>query len=186
MFDFSFTKIKKIWESNGFEICVCVSLIIILILSLFNRGKKGTWSKVRGFALPKGKKYPDVSQSELSNKRGPSESKGEIECRRVLENKYGKPFVKVRPDILSNPITGGVNLEIDCYNDDLKIGVEYNGVQHYKYTPYFHKNKEAFQNQQYRDYMKKDMCQKNGILLIDVPYTVKIQDIESYLLQRLP
>ncbi|NQZ58906.1 MAG: carbohydrate-binding protein [Lentisphaeraceae bacterium] len=54
---------------------------------------------------------------------------------------------------MRNPVTGGShNLEIDCYNDELRIGVEYQGRQHYSFNPRFHKNKEAFRNQQYRDY----------------------------------
>ena len=55
------------------------------------------------------------------------------------------------------PVTGGnFNLELDCFNKELRIGLEYNGVQHYKYVPYFHKNKEAFLNQKYRDDMKEE------------------------------
>jgi hypothetical protein len=77
------------------------------------------------------------------------------------------------------------NLELDCYNEELKIAVEYNGIQHYKYIPFFHKNKEAFQNQKYRDYMKREICEKNGIKLIEVPNTVKIENIESYLREKL-
>ncbi len=37
------------------------------------------------------------------------------------------------------------NLEIDCYSPKLKLGVEYNGAQHYKFIPHFHKNKEALE-----------------------------------------
>jgi hypothetical protein len=32
----------------------------------------------------------------------------------------------VRPDFLKNPATGR-NLEIDCFNNQLKIGLEYQG-----------------------------------------------------------
>ena len=63
---------------------------------------------------------------------------------------------KIRPSFLENKaLNNGLNLEIDCYNDELKLGCEYNGRQHYKFTPFFHKNYEAFNNQKYRDYIKK-------------------------------
>ena len=57
--------------------------------------------------------------------------------------------------------------------------------QHYEYVPYFHKNKEAFYNQKYRDELKKRMCKDNGIVLIEVPYTVKEQDIEDFLTKQI-
>ena len=67
----------------------------------------------------------------------------------------------------------------------MKLAFEYQGQQHYKYIPYFHKNKEAFQNQKYRDYMKRNMCKDNGITLIEVPYDVKHHEIENYIGKEL-
>lgn len=110
------------------------------------------------------------------------ESKGEKECRRVIERYTGKPFPKSRPNFLRNDVTVH-NLELDCFNDELKIGVEYNGEQHYKYIPYFHKSKDAFYNTKYRDDIKKRLCIENNVTLIVVPYTVK--NIETYLLMEL-
>jgi hypothetical protein len=95
-----------------------------------------------------------------------------------------------KPNILRNSVTSDdsgsdFNLELDCYNARLKIACEYNGIQHYKFTPYFHKNKDAFQNQKYRDYMKRDLCMKNNITLIEVPYTVKLENIENFIINKL-
>ena len=42
-----------------------------------------------------------------------------------------------------------------------------------------------FQNQQYRDIMKRDLCKKNNINLIEVPYTIKHDDIEQYIIYKL-
>ena len=87
---------------------------------------------------------------------------------------------------MNNPVTGGnFNLELDCYNQDLNIACEYNGAQHYKYIPYFHKNKEAFYNQRYRDELKRRICKDNGIILIEVPHTVKTENIENYISKEL-
>lgn len=115
----------------------------------------------------------------------PGESKPERECRRVLESIFNVPFNKCRPDVLRNNITKNYNLELDCYNADLRLALEYNGQQHYKYIPYFHKNKEAFHNQQYRDELKRRICKEKGIRLIEVPYTVKLKDIEKYIIKKL-
>lgn len=172
-----FEKINRLWKKHGFEILIVVAIIIIIIMALVRLGKKGTWSDSYIYTGTSPKK---------SIRKPPQESKGEIECRRVVQHIFNKPFPKARPDMLRNPVTGNRhNLELDCFNSELRLAIEYNGVQHYKYVPYFHKNYEAFKNQKYRDYMKNQMCKENGITLIEVPYTVKIDDIKVYLVKEL-
>jgi hypothetical protein len=173
----TFEKCKKIWNSHGFLILFILSIVVILLMSLFRLNKKGTWSN--SYMYDKG----GVQQRRNGP---PKESKGEIECRRVLKKLFNRPFNKCRPDFLRNPVTGGnFNLELDCFDDQLNLAVEYNGIQHYKYIPYFHKNKEAFLNQKYRDDMKRRICKDNKITLIEVPNTVNINDIENYLISKL-
>lgn len=111
-------------------------------------------------------------------------SKGELVCKKSIEKITGKKFIKTRPDFLQNKITG-FNLELDCYNDELKLAIEYNGRQHYIYTPFFHKTKDSFYNLKYRDYIKKKLCKKNNIKLIIVPYTIPDNKIEKYIMKKL-
>jgi hypothetical protein len=172
--------LQEIWKYN-FEIFFVLCIFFILILFLYHKitGKKGTWSKSYYY---QGK----MKQVLPSSKKLKKESSGEQECRRVLQNLFKKPFTNERPNFLRNPVTGGnYNLEIDCFNNELKLGIEYNGAQHYKYIPFFHKNKEAFLNQKYRDELKKRICVENGVTLIEVPNTVKVEDIERYLERKL-
>jgi hypothetical protein len=182
-------KLINYLKKYGFEVLLSVCIIFILLGALWNTlvGKKGTYApnkytihnlhqKFSNKPKPKSNYVHDISE-------GKKESKGEAECRRVLQKIFGRPFLSQRPDFLRNPVTGGeFNLELDCYNSELKLAVEYNGIQHYKYVPYFHKNHEHFMNQKYRDDMKRRMCKDNGIILIEVPYTVKIPDIEQYII----
>lgn len=182
-----FSKLNKIWDQNGFEILVGLSLAFIIIFGIYNKlkGKKGSWTKKDDFSSFNFQRL-GVNNKFVNKRRPPQESKGELECRRILEGIFNKPFNKSRPDFLRNPVTGGeFNLEIDCYNPELRLGLEYSGVQHYKYSPYFHKNKEAFYNQKYRDDMKKRMCKENGVILIEVPYTVKIENISNFIKSEL-
>lgn len=112
--------------------------------------------------------------------RGSTESKGEAMCRKICKELFGREFKKIRPKELRNNVTGH-NLELDLYNDELKLAVEYNGKQHYDYVPFFHKNKEALMNQKYRDEIKRMLCKNLGIKLIEIPYTVKLEDLESFI-----
>lgn len=170
--------IQNFWDNHGFEFLLVLSIIAILILALFRIGKKGTWSTSYN--------YSPTNSKPTSQRRAPKESSGEKECRRVLQNIFNKPFKNCRPDFLRNNVTGGLfNLELDCYEPSLKLGVEYDGAQHYKYIPFFHRNKEAFRNQQYRDEIKQMLCKQNNVNLIRVPYTVKVDEIENFLKKRL-
>jgi hypothetical protein len=90
--------------------------------------------------------------------------KNQIECLQILTEITGKEFRQLRPKFLNR-------LELDCYNEELKLALEYNGKQHYKYNPFFHRNnKENLIKQQERDKLKQELCDKNGIYLIIVPY----------------
>jgi hypothetical protein len=174
--------IKKIIETKVFNflfiVSVCV-LITVFIVNVFS-GYKGTYddhSKMI-WALVN-KKYEHPQKKKVS-----FESRGETECRRAIENLTGEPFPRSRPAFLLNKVSGQ-NLELDCYNENLKLAVEYNGEQHYKFIPYFHSNKDSFYNLKYRDEIKKQLCEQEGVKLIVVPYTVKLDDIEKYIEQKI-
>lgn len=181
----SINRFSKFWNNYGFEILFVLSLVFLIGCSIyyyFNKSK-GTWNSTVNLG-------DFVKNGDLLNKpkkrRVITESKGEKECKRVLERYLNRPFKKIRPNFLENHVLGqGTNLEIDCYNDELKLGCEYSGRQHYEYVPFFHKNKEAFHNQKYRDELKRIKCKEAGINLIEVPYTVKIEDIEGFLKNKL-
>jgi len=110
-------------------------------------------------------------------------SQGEQRCKDVLAKLFGRQFITVRPDFLKNPQTNR-NLELDCYNHELKLAVEYNGSYHYKASAGDSPDKLKYR--QYLDNLKKDLCDKNGIDLVVVPYTVKLDDIEAYIISQLP
>ena len=160
-----------------------ISFIILVIVFITNllSGNKGTYTDHTSMmSLLWGKRKGEAT----AKKTKPFESKGEQECRRVLEKYTGRSFSRERPSFMRNHISGH-NLELDCFNPDLKLAVEYNGEQHYNYIPHFHANRDAFQNIRYKDDIKKRLCSENGIRLIIVPYTVPFSSIERYLLNEL-
>lgn len=113
------------------------------------------------------------------------QSKGEKICCGLMEKIYRRPFYTVRPDFLRNPETGR-NLEIDCYNPELKIGAEYNGKQHYVFPNYTGMSRKEFLDQVRRDRFKKEACDRHGVYLITVPYHVPHDQIEEFIRARLP
>lgn len=112
-------------------------------------------------------------------------SKGESICRQTLEDFYGVPFPRIRPNFLRNPETGR-NMELDCYNSDLKIACEYNGIQHDVYPNWTGASKEEFIKQVQRDDLKRRLCQQAGVYLITVPYTIPLEEIAEYVRYYLP
>lgn len=174
----------NVWWKNNALIILVVVAILFLIGCWFMNNNSGTYDKYsfREFFDLFTTKSP---QKPPQKKPVVTESKGEKECRRVLETYFKVPFPNARPDFLYNTVTKQ-NLELDCFNPHLKIACEYNGQQHYKYNKFMHNNRyERFQTQQYRDDMKRKICQKLGIKLIEVPYTVPIKDIEQFILNKL-
>ena len=118
-------------------------------------------------------------------KKGKFYSIGERTCRSIMEKIYGVPFPNVRPSWLINPETKR-RLELDCYNEQLGLAVEYNGEQHYKYPNFTGQSRQEFINQIRRDKFKREMCDKQGIYLITVPYNVKQEKIAEYIVSNLP
>lgn len=112
-------------------------------------------------------------------------SRGERICSEIMERIYGVPFENVRPSWLRNPETGE-RLELDCYNADLQLAVEYNGVQHYVWPNFTGQSKEAFLKQVQRDEVKVELCDRYQVYLIVVPYNVDHHKIPEYIVSHLP
>jgi hypothetical protein len=113
------------------------------------------------------------------------QSRGEKITRYTLEHLFGKGFPSIRPDFLVNPETGR-NLELDCYNEELKVAAEYNGEQHYKPTKVFHgAGPDKFITQVEHDEYKKVCCKRKGITLISIPYNVPYNEIPNFIIKKL-
>jgi len=158
-----FSKIKYYWENNGFEMLAIICIVIIFILYVYNVicKNKGTYSEMILSKLKRNNSSGNINDNSNIEymEHTINDSKLELQCKFHLENIFKMKFHKIRPDFLRNDVTG-YNLEIDLYNDELKLAVEVQGDQHYKFTPFFHRNKETFMLQRYRDEMKKQKCKK--------------------------
>jgi len=109
------------------------------------------------------------------------ERKKEKLCRKIFEEIYKMDFKKVKPNWLKY---NKRPLELDGYNENLKIAFEYNGEQHYIPIHFFH-NKHNLKEVQKRDKFKEQKCKEKGILLIIIPYTIKRNNLKDYILEKL-
>lgn len=174
-------KLINFWNDHYWEIMLFMAIGFIALSFIFKGKTNGQYSLF--YFLRNG----DTNTRSFSSnkiKSLPKESKGEKKCREILEEIFSKPFGKIRPKFLYNPVTKK-NLELDCYNDDLKIALEYDGLFHFKYVPGIHRSLQDFQTQQYRDLMKNQLCRENGIKLIRVPYTIPYESLKDYIVQEI-
>ncbi len=90
--------------------------------------------------------------------------KNQKECLEIIEQITSDKFKQVKPKFLKG-------LELDGYNSKLQLAFEYNGIQHYEYVPFFHRNDpENLTKQQERDKLKQKLCTANNVYLIVIPY----------------
>ena len=169
---------KATWEDKGLEWTAYAAISLILLLAAWNwiSGQGGTYNQPLTIQSPS---EPFAFQPSDAN-----DSKLEKLAKVVVEDIFKRPFHKIRPDFLRNDVTGQ-NLEIDLYNEQLALGIEVNGDQHYRFIPYFHRTRDDFLKQRYRDEMKKIKCQQRGITLIEIPYKVGEKGLKPYLINQL-
>ena len=107
--------------------------------------------------------------------------------RFIFELLTGKVFETVRDH--------ESKLELDGYNEGLKIGFEFNGKQHYEFSPFFHKSQDDFQKQRRRDHKKHKICTEKHIDLFvcndisDIPSIIRdvtqfLKGSEAYVSQK--
>ena len=86
-------------------------------------------------------------------------------CARELMVKYMCcEFPKLRPAWLDG-------LELDGYNEDMKLAFEYQGFQHYGPVKKWDEKGDDFLQRQERDKKKKRLCDEHDVKLIIIPYT---------------
>jgi hypothetical protein len=101
-------------------------------------------------------------------------NKSETLTREILKSFTGYEWDPIRPKWLM----GNKNypLELDGWCPELNMAFEYQGVQHYKRSEYFHRTQEDFEDQKKRDKLKRAICKKRGITLLEIPYVYNYTD----------
>ncbi len=112
-------------------------------------------------------------------------NKSEETCKWLLERVFiGHKFEKARPRWLVNSETGRT-MELDLYNEDLGVALEYNGIQHYCFNKWFHKNVDMFERQLLHDAEKRRICNERKVILVVVPNIRSFNSIRAFLRDEL-
>lgn len=111
-------------------------------------------------------KPAQLLRSGYCPKCGKNGSKGEERVREWLESnniKYETQKYFKEWDI-------GIHY-FDFYLPEYNTIIEYHGIQHYSYNPYFHKTVENYEYRKEKDELKKNKAIEKGINYISIKYT---------------
>lgn len=116
-------------------------------------------------------------------------SNGEYLVSILLEQAFpGYKFELQKPEWLINPITKGI-MELDLYNEELKLAVEYQGMFHFTNIPITNnRTLKKYESLIRNDNFKKQICLERGINFITVDYDlnyVNVTKIRNYLYGEL-
>jgi hypothetical protein len=95
-------------------------------------------------------------------------------CKTTFEQIFNTKFPKHYPRWLIN--SRGNQMELDGYSKKYQIAFEYNGIQHFKISP-FSKTQKLLQIRINDDKLKRKLCKKHKIYLFTISYKNNLQEI---------
>lgn len=104
-------------------------------------------------------------------------------CRHWIESITGKSFPKIRPAWLVN--TRGNRMELDGYCEELKIGFEHHGEQHYQQLAHFQRRDESLEQRKSDDQTKTRLCNEHGISLLEIPFSIHEDELPGWIYKNL-
>jgi hypothetical protein len=112
---------------------------------------------------------------------GGHRSKSEAECIRALESVTGEKFPQAHPAWLKYR---GRPLELDGYNERLKIALEFSGPLHTKWTPLYESYAKYYERIA-KDAFKIARCAERRVTLIVVDLSLPRRHHSDYIRSRL-
>lgn len=132
----------------------------LLFQCKYNHEWMATWSNIK-----KGKWCPECSTFS-----------GERIVKLYFEKIFDCKFTKIKPNWLLAPT--GFKMELDGFNEDLKIAFEHQGMQHYIINEFSNTIEKLNKIKKY-DLLKKEICIKNNIKLFIIPQVPNITAIDD-------
>ena len=109
---------------------------------------------------------------------------GERICKEFFEQIFQLPFPKSRPKWLINDL--GNRMELDGFCRECRIAFEHHGEQHYSLKTMFIKNDKDLTRRKKNDKLRRELCRKKGVVLIEVPEIpsrLPISEVKNFLKQ---
>jgi hypothetical protein len=101
--------------------------------------------------------------------------------RSKIERIFQVPFPKCRPKWLVNPETN-YKLELDCYNEELKLAFEYDGQFHFEVRKGLNNDLDRVKK---LDALKERLCVENDVTLIRIPYFLKSKEFYEKIIHSM-
>lgn len=93
-----------------------------------------------------------------------------LEARSIIHEHF--PTLQVLEEVPIN-VRKAETLYLDFYLPLIKTCIEVHGEQHYNFNKFFHNTPLGFMKHKKRDQEKKDWCELNNIVFIELPYDKK-------------
>lgn len=105
--------------------------------------------------------------------------KHELSLFHAVRERYPDTLYQYRPEWLGRQ-------SLDLYIPSLKVGIEYQGIQHFRSVEFFG-GEEALLQRQELDRRKKELCEENDVTLIEWPYDLEPlkENIEKQLMKTV-
>jgi hypothetical protein len=116
----------------------------------------------------------NISHGSLMNK-----SQLHLQARTLLKECF--PTLQVLEEIPIQ-LRKSEYLVLDFYLPLNKKCIEVHGEQHYKFTRFYHKDMMGFIRHKKRDQEKKEWCELNGIMYVELPYDESIDQWKQRLI----
>lgn len=141
------------------------------------------------------KSYWRYQDFVLEHQKAQSKKRTEIYSQLILQGQTSPKWkseaqlfalvASIYPDAIYQYRSDWLGMQsLDVFIPSIAVGIEYQGVQHYKPVEIFG-GEDHFKHQQDNDKKKRELCKRNGINLIEWPYYEKIteESFEKYLKQ---
>ncbi|OUU62830.1 MAG: hypothetical protein CBC24_06685 [Candidatus Pelagibacter sp. TMED64] len=96
-----------------------------------------------------------------------------LKARELIRSSF--PTMQILEEV-GIPLRHANTLFLDFYVPLLKLCIEVNGEQHYKFNSFFHGTRLNFIKHQRRDREKRDWCDLNSINVIEFPYNETVEE----------
>ncbi len=115
-------------------------------------------------------------------------SKGELEIMAILDT-MNIDYIAQFPVRKSNKFSDNWNFikncKFDFYLPTYNLIIEYHGIQHYIFSPFFHGTEEEMLRRRKRDRNKKNFCLNNNIKYCEIAYNQDISEELKKILQHI-